>query len=216
MNRETPALRLTGVRKVYEPRVILRGVDLDVLPGVTLLTGSNGAGKSTLLRLMAGLERPTSGQVLRENTAPAAYVGHTPCLYAGLSALENLRFWDRVCGGDAERSRLMEALERVNLARHAEDRAGTFSRGMAQRLNLARVLLTSTDLWLLDEPDTGLDAASAALLLHEIEAARNRGVAVVWITHHADAHRGLAERVLVLHTGRVYAEGVETAEETAC
>lgn len=188
-------LGLRKVRKEYDPRVILREVTLDVRPGVTLLTGANGAGKSTLMRIMAGLEKPTEGEVDYASESPPAYLGHATCLYAGLTALENLRFWDRAYGGDASPARLQEVLERVNLLRRAEDRAGTFSRGMAQRLNLARILLRSTDLWLLDEPDTGLDVASTGLLLREIAAARAAGKAVVWISHRVDAHRALHDVV---------------------
>lgn len=205
----TPVLKqaLLGLRKVrkeYDPHVILREVTLDVRPGVTLLTGANGAGKSTLMRIMAGLEKPTTGEVEYASETPPAYLGHATCLYAGLTALENLRFWDQAYGGDASPGHLREALERVNLARRAEDRAGTFSRGMAQRLNLARVLLRTTDLWLLDEPDTGLDVASTELLLREITAARAAGKAVVWISHRVDAHRDLADTFVNIEDGRAH------------
>lgn len=196
-------LALRRVRKEYDPHVILRDVSLDVRPGVTLLTGVNGAGKSTLMRIMAGLEKPTSGEVLNSSESPPAYLGHATCLYAGLTALENLRFWDRAYGGDASPTRLREALLRVNLARRAEDCAGTFSRGMAQRLNLARILLRSTDIWLLDEPDTGLDVASTELLLREIAVARDSGKAILWISHRVDAHRGLADCLVHIEDGRI-------------
>lgn len=211
-----PVLRLCTIRKEYDPRVILRDVSAAVLPGVTLLVGANGAGKSTLLRIMAGLERPTSGEVERVDDVPPSYVGHATCLYAGLSALENLRFWDRLYGGDGRPERLREALVSVNLTKHADDRAGTFSRGMAQRLNLARVLLRpACGLWLLDEPDTGLDTASSALLLREIKAAQDRGVAIVWISHHVDQHRALADAVWRLDNGRLFEERA-TAGEIPC
>lgn len=198
-----PVLRLEQVRKDYGLRTVLRDVTLAVSAGVTLLSGANGAGKSTLLRLMAGLESPTSGTVT--SRAVPAYVGHATFLYAGLTALENLAFWDRLYGGDGTEDRLVEVLERVELTRFAEERAGTFSRGMAQRLNLARVLLQNARLLLLDEPDTGLDSQSEALLLREIAAARENGTAVVWISHHVDAHAVLADTVLRIENGAVCA-----------
>lgn len=201
-----PVLSLRAVHKVYEPRVILRNVTADVYPGVTLLTGTNGAGKSTLLRLLAGLERPTDGDIVSVCDTPPVYVGHAPSVYAGLSALENLRFWDRLYGGSGEAERLAGVLERVNLQRYAEDRAGGFSRGMAQRLNLARVLLSPAQVWLLDEPDTGLDAASCALLQREVAGAKDRGLAVVWISHHPEGPLQLADAVWQLENGRLTCE----------
>lgn len=206
-----PVLSLRCLRKEYEPRVILRDVSADVYSGVTLLTGTNGAGKSTLLRILAGLERPTSGEIVSVYDTPPVYVGHAPSVYAGLSALENLRFWDRLYGGKGEQKRLVEALERVNLQRHAEDRAGAFSRGMAQRLNLARVLLSPAQVWLLDEPDTGLDAASCGLLQREVSEAKARGLAIVWISHHPEGPMQLADAVWRLENGRLKTRQVENA-----
>lgn len=212
-------LRLHGVSKAYAGRAVLRDVNLVLRPGVTLLTGANGAGKSTLLRLLAGLENPDSGVV--EGDPLISYVGHATFLYAGLSALENLAFWDRLHGGDADEERLLAVLDRVELTRFADDRAGTFSRGMAQRLNLARVLLqaplTREQEWLLllDEPDTGLDTRSEAMLLREVSAARDSGAAVVWISHHVAAHAPMADGILVIEAGQVK-ETDGAAEAQSC
>lgn len=214
-----PVLQLDRVRKDYGLRTVLRDVSLAVVPGVTLLTGANGAGKSTLLRLMAGLETPTEGTVHLAETP--AYVGHATFLYAGLTALENLAFWDKLYGGACPKDRLyddrlMDVLDRVELSRFAEERAGTFSRGMAQRLNLARVLLQKSRLLLLDEPDTGLDTQSEALLLREIVRAREGGAAVVWISHHVAAHAEIADAVWRIEHGEVRCEvkGAGVMEKT--
>jgi heme exporter protein A len=102
---------------------------------------------------------------------------------------------------------LLAALERVGLAGRAHDRAAAFSRGMAQRLNLARLLLLRPALLLLDEPDTGLDAASSALLAEEIAAARDRGAAVLWASHRLERDLVLADRLIELANGRIRYDG---------
>lgn len=202
-------LHLEHLAKVYGDRVVLRDVNASFAAGsVSLLAGNNGAGKSTLLRIVAGLARPTSGTVRFTGTAPVtAYLGHATFLYPGLSALENLAFWNGVHGLQRSRQELLALLEHVGLAAHAHERAGIFSRGMAQRLNLARVLMLRADLLLLDEPGTGLDAASLALLRQEIGNARQRGAAVIIVSHDLQGDAPLADRVLRLHKGRLAEEG---------
>ena len=202
-------LTLRNIAKVFGTRVILRSITCAVDSGeIVLLVGANGAGKSTLLRIMAGLAQPTSGQCDCP-TAPAevAYVGHATFLYGGLTACENLAFWrdaQGLAGGDA----LLEAvLRRVELLPHAHERAGVFSRGMAQRLNLARMLMSEPKLILLDEPGTGLDAHSLALLRREIQSAAARGAGVVWISHDVPGDAPLAHRVWALDAGRLVYDG---------
>ena len=208
-------LALSDVAKIYGSRVIFKQVTLAVAPGtVSLLVGPNGAGKSTLLRIMAGLGQATAGTV--EWHVPEArlgYLGHATFLYAGLTAWENLSFWRDLYGAQQGRDSdeaLMEALTRVELAPFAHERAGVFSRGMAQRLNLARVLLLEPQLLLLDEPSTGLDLRSAALLRREIAAARERGAGVVWISHDLRTDVAQADRVLALEQGRMVYNGSAT------
>jgi len=202
-------LTLKGVGKHFGARVILHGVSLSVPAGsIALLTGQNGAGKSTLLRLMAGLLTPDAGDIRRACPDNAiAYLGHATFLYNELTALENLSFWDRLNGGDGGNARLMETLDRVKLAPFADERAGTFSRGMAQRLNLARVLLRPPSLLLLDEPATGLDARSTAMLRQEIRAARDKGAAVIWITHAPADDASLADTIFSLDGGTLAFSG---------
>jgi heme exporter protein A len=198
-------LRLDGVSKRYGARLALCGISLTVEAGsVLLLVGANGAGKSTLLRLAAGLTPPTSGTVARPDAA-IGYLGHAVGLYPGLSALDNLAFWQRLYGGDARPDALLAALDRVGLAGRAHDRAAALSRGMAQRLNLARLILLRPILLLLDEPETGLDAASSALLTDEIAAARDRGAAVMWASHQPD--RVPADRLIELADRRIRYDG---------
>ena len=203
-------LRLEHVSKRYGTRMVFRDVSLTLTGGsVLLLAGPNGAGKSTLLRLAAGLAAPSSGTVAHEDLDPAdiGYLGHATGMYPGLSALDNLAFWQRLYRADARPSTLMAALERVGLARRAHDRAGIFSRGMAQRLNLARLLLQAPQLMLLDEPGTGLDTASAALLAEEVIAARDRGAGIIWVSHNTHTDSLLADRIFELAGGSVAYDG---------
>ena len=195
-----PLLELKDVAKAFGPRLLFRHVDVSLLPGtLSLLAGPNGAGKSTLMRVMAGLTRPDTGSVERHiDDGKLGYMAHAPFLYPGLSALENLFFWARTASLDHVSDRVQTALETVGLTRHAHERAGIFSRGMAQRLNLARLLLADPELILLDEPATGLDTASRRMLLEQMLKARERGAAILWISHDIQEDARHADRVLVL------------------
>ncbi len=178
-------LRLEGVTKRYGERLILRDIDFHAAAAsLTYLAGANGAGKSTLLRIMGGFTRPDQGRVIR-NLPPGGigYLGYETMLYPELTALENLAFWGKTTGRRLPKNALPTMLERMELAPFAHDAVGTFSRGMSQRLSLGRLLLGRPRLLLLDEPETGLDAASRALLLREVLHLRQEGAALVWVTH---------------------------------
>lgn len=200
MSGQHPLLELRGVAKAFGPRLLFRRVDLTLIPGsLSLLAGSNGAGKSTLMRIMAGLTRADAGTVLcHAHEARIGYMAHATFLYPGLSAQENLLFWAKAAGMDRPHTRAEAALEAVGLSRHAHERAGIFSRGMAQRLNLARLLLGEPELILLDEPATGLDVSSRTMLLEHVLKARDRGAAIVWISHDIAEDARHADRVLTL------------------
>lgn len=194
-----------GVGKFFGSRLVLRNISCRALAGEALLVvGGNGAGKTTLLKIMAGLTRPSAGEA-RSLVEPeqAAYLGHATFLYPRLSAASNLLFWGRMYGLAPSAEDLGRVLERVGLAHVADQPAGTFSRGMAQRLNLARVFLIGPKLVFLDEPGTGLDPASQDLLRREILALKQSGAAVVWVTHHLQADLPLADSVLHLRDAGV-------------
>ncbi len=204
-------LEMKHVAKAYGRKAVLRDVSCTLESGsVSLLTGRNGSGKSTLMRIMAGLARPTRGEIERpEDGAHVGYVAHVTFLYPNLTALENLGFWNRAFGMSLSEADMRKGLDRVGLAPYAHERAGCFSRGMAQRLNLARILLQAPRLWLLDEPGTGLDAESLAMLRAEIAAARDNGACIVLITHDAEGDGPLADRRLTLEGGRLAAAVAE-------
>ncbi len=205
MTESGPLLSLARVAKFYGDKLVFKGVDLDLGRGETLLVlGPNGAGKSTLLKVMAGLSRATAGSVdNRADPERSAFLGHATFLYPGLTARANLAFWARMYKTGVDRTGLDAILDRVGLLRAAEEPAGTFSRGMAQRLSLARLFLIEPELLFLDEPDTGLDAPSRALLKRELAAFRQRGASLVWVSHRFESDRALADRVLVLEGSAV-------------
>lgn len=199
-------LRLNSVAHFYGPRLIFKEVSLAVRRhSVTLLAGANGAGKSTLLKIMAGLIRPAAGEVVPAQRVELngglkiGYLGHQTFIYPELTAAENLHFWVRMHGKAFGAEDCLEALRRVELDAFAEEKAGAFSRGMAQRLSLARVFLLEPDLLLLDEPATGLDVRSTGILYRELEAAKSTGAGIVWVTHSLESDLGRADAVAVLH-----------------
>ena len=162
------------MRRFGERRAVDR-VDVDLAAGECLaVLGPNGAGKSTLLRMVATLLRPDAGEItvcgarLPDEAGDArraiGYLGHDPLVYLDLTARQNLELYADLYGLDDARDRVDAALDRVGLLARSFDTARTFSRGMAQRLGLARALLHEPSLLLLDEPYAGLDAAGAHLL----------------------------------------------------
>jgi heme ABC exporter ATP-binding subunit CcmA len=160
--------------------------------GFLLVTGPNGSGKTTLLRLCAGLAAPTSGTLEIEHGREAiGYLGHEPLVYRELSALENLTLYSRLYRVPEGRERVGMLLERFGLWEDRNERAGSFSRGMLQRLALCRVLLHEPLLLLLDEPYNALDDAGARLLDQEVAGLRQRATFVV-ATHDPQRVEGLA------------------------
>jgi heme exporter protein A len=198
-------LDTSGVGKFFGSRLVLRDVSVQARAGEALLVvGGNGAGKTTLLKIMAGLSRASAGVVdVRVEPEKCAYLGHATFLYPRLSAEANLTFWGRMYGLSPSRADITAVLERVGLSHVEGEPAGTFSRGMAQRLNLARVFLIGPKLVFLDEPGTGLDPASQDLLRREIAMLKASGAAVVWVSHHLASDLVLAERVLHIKDTRV-------------
>ncbi len=189
------------------------GVDIDLASGETLaIVGPNGAGKTTLLRMLATLHRPTAGTlcVMGHDLPDEAhavrphlgYLGHDPLVYLDLTALQNLELFADLYGVPDPRDRIEELLDLVGLLARAFEPVRAFSRGMAQRLGIARLLLHRPSLLLLDEPTSGLDAPGATLL----DGVVADGASVVLVTHDVERAVRIADRVMVLRAGRVRLE----------
>jgi len=219
LNLQTVEVR--GLYKDYGRQRAVAEVSLTLRAGqLTALLGENGAGKSTLMGALATLIRPTRGQVLYDGVAAEALdplalrrclgvLSHEPRCYTDLSARENLLFFGRLYGTFADAKALSAATERilddVGLGRAADRPARTLSRGMLQRLAIARTLFSRPQLLLLDEPYTGLDRDGVALLSRLIQAERERGAIVVVISHDLDSLGPLCDQVVVLLHGRLLA-----------
>jgi ABC-type multidrug transport system ATPase subunit len=155
-----------ALEKRYGAKRALRPVDLSLAAGGFLVvTGANGSGKTTLLRLVAGLAAPTGGELeVAADRAQLGFLGHEPLVYRDLTAVENLDLYGRLYRVLERRERIGMLLERFALWEARNERAGSYSRGMLQRLALCRALLHDPGLLVLDEPFTALDADGAALL----------------------------------------------------
>jgi len=219
------ALRASGLGKRFGRAVALEGVDLELPAGASLaVLGPNGAGKSTLLRLIAGLARPTSGSLTVAGTPahlPAArarvgFIGHASLLYPSLTARENLIFAARLQQVEGAGRRVEAWLEGAGLARAADLPVSHFSRGMAQRLAIARGLVHDPSLLLLDEPFSGLDPRAATRLAEQLASLHAAGRTLVLVTHDPKRAAQLSDRAIVLDAGRIVFEsrdGEADAEE---
>ncbi|RLT34988.1 MAG: heme ABC exporter ATP-binding protein CcmA [Chloroflexi bacterium] len=207
-------VRVENVTQRYGRKPVLRNVTLQVKAGeVAALLGANGAGKTTLLRILAGLDKPERGQVWLGNVRLAAagheirrYVGlvsHRPLLYDNLNALENLRFFARMYDLVEPEPRIEAVLTAMDLWRRRYDPVRAYSRGMIQRLAIGRSILHDPPVLLLDEPDTGLDQASVAVLTDLIAQLRQGGRAVLVTTHNWDRAERWADRVYHLVDGTI-------------
>lgn len=199
----------------------LRNISLSVERGECLaLLGRNGAGKTTLLQLLAGLSRPGKGRVLVEgrdvrhpaSRARLGLLGHGIGLYEELSARENLRLFAELYNVPRPRDVAQTWLERTWLSTVAEAPVREFSRGMRQRLAIARALLHQPDLVLLDEPFTSLDDRAVALLQQVLREALERGSTLIMSTHQVREAMELTTQVALLQRGELRFAGPRPAE----
>ncbi len=203
-----------GLVKAFGYRPVLKKLDFSVARGeFVALLGPNGSGKSTLLRLLAGLSKATAGTVTVGGwelpgeaaavRAQIGMVGHKSLLYEALTARENLRFFARLYAIEDADTVIEERIERVGLKKHADQAVRTYSRGMQQRLSIARALLHDPAVLLFDEPYTGLDQDAGAMLDQLLLGTHDEGRTIVMSTHQLDRAQALASRIVILSKGTV-------------
>ena len=208
-----PVLGARKIEKRFGRAAALRGIDIDLPAGrILVLLGPNGAGKSTLLRILAGLARPTAGEIFFEGESLAqsrgrcrariGFVGHSTALYSELSARENLVFAARLFGVPHPYARADTLLAEEGLVECADQRLGSLSRGMAQRLALARARVHDPQVLLLDEPFTGLDRPAGDAFAARLKDLRNAGRSVLLVTHDLARAAELADSFHLLRAGR--------------
>jgi heme exporter protein A len=219
-----PMIEAQSLSKSFGPRSALAGVDLTVSSGESvILAGPNGAGKTTLLRILATLTRPTSGTVRIAGLDPAkagiearrriGFLSHRILLYEDLTAEQNLRFFARMYDLSDGPERARTLLNQVGLATRGQDLVRTFSRGMKQRLAVARAVLHSPEVLLLDEPYTGLDPNASEVLTDLLVTLAGEGCTILLTTHNIGRGLAVGSRMVVLVDGRVVYDNPHTEVE---
>jgi ABC-2 type transport system ATP-binding protein len=218
VTRQGPALHLSNVCKSYGSQRVLEGVSLTLQPGeIYTLLGPNGAGKTTTLNLILGFTRADDGtiEVSGVNVAErplearsrTAYLPETVMLYPTLTAMENLTYFTLLSGRQLDAAQAKQLLATVGLQSGAHDqRTGSFSKGMRQKVGVAVALAKRASLLLLDEPTSGLDPRAADELSVMVRAAAENGMAVLMTTHDLQRTGELAHRLGIMNGGRLVTE----------
>ncbi len=207
------AIDLQKISKNFGSLVALHPTELTVSKGeYVLVIGANGAGKTTLLRLVAGVSRPSSGRVficgknLRTNAENRAKIGlltHHSMLYEDLTAEENLRFYSQLYCIKEKDLKIEHSLELMDLNRWRHRKVSGFSRGMRQRLSIARAIIHNPSVLLLDEPYSGLDPTTRETLQKLLLELKTHGHTFLMATHRLEDAAPLADRVIVIETGQI-------------
>lgn len=214
MSTDAALIETRGLVKAFGYAPVLKNVDFSVERGAFVaLLGPNGSGKSTLLRLLAGISKPTAGTITiggwalpKEGAAVRAQigmVGHKALLYEQLTARENMRFFAKLYDLSLSDADIEARIAQVGLKRHTDQVVRTYSRGMQQRLSIARALLHDPAVLLFDEPFTGLDQDASALLDGLLQDAHAEGRTIVMTTHQLERAAYLAQRIVILSRGVV-------------
>jgi heme exporter protein A len=213
-NNSQPALESHDIRKTFGHFNALGGVTLKISRGESVaLFGRNGAGKTTFMKVAATLMRATHGKLaiegvdIHEQAEKArrhiGFLSHNTYLYRDLNPVENLRFFSRLYAIPEAEDRIEHLLDRVGLSRRKSDPVRSFSRGLHQRLGIARVMLHDPSLILLDEPYTGLDANAVDVLNQILDEAAAAGKTLVLTTHDFEQGVRAASRVVIIDRGKI-------------
>ncbi len=218
---EQVTVEVESLTRSFGHVMALDGVDLKVNRGEFMTVfGPNGAGKTTLIRILSAVLRPTSGTVKitgrelqkegEETRKKRGLLSHNSFLYPNLTAQENLKFYGRIYNLAALEARIAEVLEEVGLKPRKDDLVRTYSRGMLQRLAIARCVLHNPQIIFLDEPYTGLDQHAAITLRKILARLHNRDRSIIMTTHNIQRGLELCDTVAIQVSGRiVYKESME-------
>ena len=208
-----PAIQVANLHKSFGVVQALRGISFSLQAGDFLtIFGPNGAGKTTLIKILSGLTRATGGTAkvagfdvgngdarLRREIG---VIAHATCLYADLSALENLKFYANMYGLDNPEERAVEVIKEVGLVERMHDRIGTFSRGMQQRISIARAVIHDPSILFLDEPFTGLDPHGSKVLKQYLHSLHTKKRTLIMTTHDLSCGLEMGDKVAVQVKGR--------------
>ena len=205
------------IKKSFGRFRVLNGVNLSINRGDRyILFGSNGAGKTTLVKILSTLLSADSGEIIifgkkpgkniKDIKANIGFMSHEPYLYNELTALENLNFYSNLYSLQNNNERIKDLLKEIGLYHRANDRVGSFSRGMKQRLSLARAILHDPDIIFLDEPYTGLDIRAQEILNDLIVRLNQKGKTFFFITHDINKGFDIAKRSGILSKGKILYE----------
>ncbi|MDQ7024118.1 MAG: heme ABC exporter ATP-binding protein CcmA [Anaerolineae bacterium] len=214
MTDSRPVIEIQNLAKAFGYLPVLKKINLTIQRGqFVALLGPNGSGKSTLLRLICGLSKPTVGTIsvggwsipgeAEAIRAQIGFVSHKALLYNNLTAQENLAFYTRLYHLQNSASRIDLLLGQVGLSKRAHSLVRTFSRGMQQRLSIARALLHEPHVLLFDEPFTGLDQDAAVVLDNLLLEAYAEGHTILMTTHQLERAARLANRIVILSRGTI-------------
>lgn len=222
LSPRTRVIEARGLTKAFGNNLALRGIDLEVSEGESVVIfGPNGAGKTTLIKVLATIMKSSSGTVsvdgrdinhqAEEVRRRIGVVTHQTFLYSNLTAYENLDFYCRLYDVPGRQERVRQVVDMVGMTARLYDRVGTLSRGMQQRLSIARSLLHKPGIMLLDEPETGLDQQAIALLWEALRGEGEQKRTIIFTTHNLERGLELGDHLLILAQGKITYDGMGQA-----
>jgi len=207
-------IEINKLTKQADNKLILRGVDLSIKQGETVaILGPNGAGKSTLLKVLATLIKPTSGDIkingldVKKDHIEVkklfGYLPHSSLLYDHYTPLENLVFFGELYGVKDVENKARELVKEVGLSFFINEPVKNFSRGMIQRIAIARAIIHEPKIMLLDEPHTGLDQGAISILNNVVLSMKDKGCTTLMVTHDFKQAAEICDRIIIIKNGKI-------------